>query len=382
MNYTSETSEKLPESTYSLYQAFSEIPDPRQKRGIRYPLAVLLTVITLAKLSGETELRGIAQWAQYRAQSLWEALGQERNVMPHWSTYSRMLGQLDEQTLQVAIQRGLSSHSNGQQLIIDGKTLRGTVPTGQSQGEHLLALYDPDRRNVVAQVSVGAKENEIVVGPRLLAKTVFKGKVVTGDAMFTQRELSQQIIDAGGNYLWIVKENQPRLRQMIERLFCPDDPRPGHGHLVTDFQSTHQVNKGHGRLERRTLTSSGLLNAYADWPGIQQVFRLERHRQPKDRPATCQVVYGITSLSAEQASPHHLLAFTRRHWAIENQLHYVRDVSLREDACRLKSRQAQCCLAVLNNLVLALASTTPFAHLPDAQRFFNAHLSHACALLF
>jgi len=381
MNCTSEPSEKLPETTHSLYQAFSQIPDPRSKRGIRYPLAVILTVVTLGKLSGETELRGIAQWAQYRASSLWAAFGQPRAAMPHWTTYSRVLGQVDEHALQAAIDSGLNRNPSGNQVIIDGKTLRGTIPTGKSRGEHLLAVYEPDTRTVLAQASVGAKANEIVVAPHLLAQTALKGKLVTGDAMFTQRELSEQIIAAEGNYLWIVKENQPHLYQMIERLFCPEHPRPGHGSLATDFQTACQVSKGHGRLERRTLTSSSLLQAYADWPGLQQVFRLERDRRPTCSPATCQVVYGITSLTSQQASASDLLTFTRRHWAIENQLHYVRDVSLREDACRLTSRQAQRCLAMLNNLVLALLPATPFTFLPDAQRFFNAHLAHALALL-
>ena len=129
------------------------------------------------------------------------------------------------------------------------------------------------------------------------------------------------------------------------------------------------------------MTTSRLLCGYSDWPGLQQVFRLERSRQPKHSPATTQVVYGITSLPPDRASPAALLAFVRRHWAIENQLHYVRDASLYEDACRLASPRAQHLMAILNNLVVALLPFTPFAWLPDAQRFFEAHLTHALALL-
>lgn len=383
MNCTSETLELLPTGSKSLYQAFSQMPDPRSKRGIRYPLAVILTVVTLGKLSGETEIRGIAQWARYRAAELRAAFGLERETMPHWTTYSRVLGQIDEQQLQAAMQRGLKgSVASSDHLLLDGKTLRGTIPSGQNRGEHLLAVYEAASRTVLAQASVGSKENEILVAPQLLKQVPLKGKIMSGDAMFTQRHLSEQIIAAGGHYVWTVKENQPHLYQMIERLFSPDPPRPGQGSLQTDFQSVCQMSKGHGRLERRTLTASSLLRGYANWPGMRQVFRLERYRHSKSSPATTQIAFGITSLDSQQASASVLLSLTRRHWAIENQLHYVRDVSLHEDACRLASPHAQRCLALLNNLVLALLPATPFRFLPDAQRFFNAHLAHALALLF
>lgn len=383
MNCTPESIEQVLPETMSLYHAFSQIADSRKKRGLRYPLTVVLTVMTVAKLCGETELRGIAQWAQYRARQLWRALGDEgRDTMPHWTTYSRVLKQVDEQQLESVIQRSLvGKQGDGGQRILDGKTLRGTIPPGQSRGEHLLAVYAPDQRLVLAQTAVGEKANEITVAPQVLAQANLRGTIVTGDAMFTQRDLSKQILAAEADYIWIVKENQPRLYQMIERLFHSPSPHPGHGAMATDFQTACQSNKGHGRVERRTLTTSHLLHDYVDWPGIQQVFRLQRLRQPKCAPASTEVVYGITSLLPAQADPNRLLSLTRRHWAIENQLHYVRDVSLREDACRLASPQAQRCMALLNNLVLALLPATPFAFLPDAQRFFNAHLNHALALL-
>lgn len=382
MNSTTESSETLPQNTLSLYQAFGQVEDPREKRGIRYPLAVFLTVITLAKLCGQTELRGIAQWAQHRATSLCAVFGLKRATMPHWTTYSRVLGRVDVEAVQAAVLAGLSAdEAQSAQLTLDGKTLRGTIPQGQTQGEHLLAVYDPDHRQVVAQVRVDAKTNELGAAPQALDSVCLQDRLVTGDAMFTHPPLSQQILNAGGDYLWMVKDNQPHLCQMLERLFRPEHPRPGHGCPATDFQTVSQVNKGHGRIERRTLTTSQMLCGYCDWPGLEQVFRLERYRQPTHKPATTQVVYGITSLAPDRASPADLLAFVRRHWAIENQLHYVRDVTLREDACRLALPRAQVVMAILNSLVIALLSRTHFAWLPDAQRFFDANLPYALALL-
>jgi predicted transposase YbfD/YdcC len=308
MDSTTDALEKLPRSALNLYHAFSQISDPRSKRGIRYPLAALLTIVTLAKLCGETELRGIAQWAQYRASSLCAAFGLKRAAMPHWTTYSRVLSLVDSEALQLVIQSRLhTAQVEDRQLLLDGKTLRGTIPAGKSQGEHLLSLYAPDRRIVLAQSRVGEKENEIVVAPHLLSQTALQGKIVTGDAMFTQRQLSQQIVDAEGDYVWIVKENQPGLYHMIERLFTPEHPHPGQGSLHTDFRTATQVGKAHGRRERRRLTTSSLLCTYADWPALQQVFRLERQRQLKGHPATTEIVYGVTSLDAQAASPATLL---------------------------------------------------------------------------
>ena len=382
MNSTTDTPEKLSPSAISLYQAFGQIADPRCKRGLRYPLAVILTVVTLAKLCGETEMRGIAQWVQYRAASLCAAFQLKREAMPHWTTYSRVLSQLDEAVVQQALQSGLGeAEIPDHQLIMDGKTLRGTIPPGKTRGEHLLSVYAPQSRVVVTQTAVEHKANEIVAAPQVLEQTSLKGKVITGDAMFTQRDLSQQIVAAGGDYLWVVKENQPHLYQMIDRLFTPEHPLPGHGRLQTDFQTVCQVNKAHGRYERRTLTASSLLKDYASWPGLHQVFRLERQRQLKGQLSTSEIVYGITSLDAQAATPSDLLHFVRRHWAIENQLHYVRDVSLREDYCRLASSSAQIILAILNNLVVALLPRTAFRYLPDAQRFYNAHTAAALQLL-
>lgn len=382
MDSTTNETEKLGCAPQSIYQALGEVVDPRSKRGIRYPLAVILTVVTLAKLSGETEVRGIAQWAKYRAARLCAVFGLPRQRMPHWTTYSRVLSQVDDAALQQAIQAGLRAAGvSDSQLIMDGKTLRGTIRQGQTQGEHLLAVYAPDSRTVVAQVPVATKTNEIGVAPQVLAQVRLQGKVVTGDALFTQRELSAQIVEAKGHYVWVVKDNQAGLLKLIELLFKPQPQRPGHGRLPTDFKTATRCDKRHGRLERRTLTTSSLLQGYSDWPALHQVFRLERYRQPKQRPATLEVVYGITSLDAQNASPDDLLALIRRHWAIENQLHYVRDVSLHEDACHLKSPHAQRIMAILNNLVVALLSRTPFSFLPDAQRFFSAHLSHALDLL-
>jgi predicted transposase YbfD/YdcC len=267
-------------------------------------------------------------------------------------------------------------------LLIDGKVLRGTIPTGETQGVHLLAAYLPREGVVLMQVEVADKENEITAAPRLLEVLDLRGKVVRGDAMLTQRELSVQILDAGGDYLWVVKENQPALRADIAEVFQPAPPAAGWGPAPRDLRAAQTVNSGHGRLEKRTLTASTFLKGYADWPGLEQVFQLERQvivqRTGEIRRET---VYGITSLTPQEACPRCLLQMLRDYWAIENGLHYRRDKTLREDATRMSNATQAQVLAIVNNLVIALVKRQGYDNLAAARRYYNAAPEQALQLL-
>ncbi len=146
-------------------------------------------------------------------------------------------------------------------LNIDGKTLRGTIPKGHTQGVHLRAAYLPAARIVLAQSAVerGLKENEIVVAPRLIEQLDLRGLVVTGDAMQAQRQLSVAVVAGGGDYVWIVKGNQPSLLKDLEILFGAEAIEKGGSAAPNDFVSHSQTDKGHGRKEKRTITTSAQL---------------------------------------------------------------------------------------------------------------------------
>ena len=137
---------------------------------------------------------------------------------------------------------------------------------------HLLAVYLPHRSLVLAQLAVAGKANEITVAPTLLREIPLAGRVVSGDAMFAQRTLSAQIVAGAGDYLWTVKKNQPELYDDIAWLFAP--LRPDEQASDFDFRQAYRVDKGHGRLEERTLRVSRLLKGYNTWPGLEQVFEL------------------------------------------------------------------------------------------------------------
>jgi len=370
----------------SLYAKLAALHDQRDARGVRYGLVTVLVFVILAKLAGEDQLRGIAQWVAERKEGLAKALGLSKVQAPHPSTYSRILGwAVNAAEFADVVSRFFASQPGaGRSVVInlDGKTLRGTIPAGQCQGVHLLAAYLPAEGWVLMQVEVNGPENEIVAAPRLLKCLDLRGKVVTGDAMLAQRHLSSQIVRAGGDYLWFVKDNQPELREDIEALFEPEVCGAACSPVPKDFRSAHSLEKGHGRIEERTITASSMLKGYLDWPYADQVFRLQRNAvRIKDGKHTQQMVHGVTSLSAEEASAAQLLALARSEWQIENGLHYRRDETLREDRCRLKTGHAPLMMATINNLILGLLSRQGVTNVPQARRQFAAHPEQALALI-
>jgi hypothetical protein len=186
----------------SLYAHLEQLTERRDPRGMRYSLADALTLIILAKLSGEDSAIGIAEWLKHRADELVRVLKLPRPSMPHAVTISRIMGLgVDAEELEAIVHHFVERHGRaGQNVVvaIDGKTLRGTIEVGQNQGVHLLAAYVPEEGLVLMQVEVQPHENEIVAAPRLLQVLDLRDKVVIGDAMHTQRAISIDIVRAGG----------------------------------------------------------------------------------------------------------------------------------------------------------------------------------------
>jgi predicted transposase YbfD/YdcC len=185
----------------------------------------------------------------------------------------------------------------------------------------------------------------MTVARALLTRMPLAGRVVTADALHCQRETCQQILDAGGDYLVLVEANQPTLRADITTLFAA--PPPGERFAFVEQRGQHG-----GRREVRRLWASAALTGYLDWPGVAQVGKVER-RVTQQGTRTSQTRYFVTSL-APAWGPARLLELKRGHWQIENGLHYVRDVSLGEDASQVRTGAAPQVLAALRNVVLNL----------------------------
>lgn len=365
------------------------VKDGRKRRGIRYRLEIILALFILAKLCGENKVYGIADWVQQRSEYLIETLdlNLKRQRLPHHSTYRRILSEeIEVEQLEAIVAEYLAQlPKKGQEvvIVIDGKTVRGTITREDPFGLHLLAAYMPGEGIVLIQMVVEKdKENEIVVAPKLLKCLDLRNKVVIADAMHTQRQISVQIVEAGGDFVWIVKDNQANTRQAIEQLFAPEKPVPGLGCPPMDFRSAQTVEKQAGRIEERRITVSSLLNDYLDWPYLGQVFKLERRfTSLATGEIESEVRYGLTSLTAQKASPKQLLSIVRSEWGIENGLHYRRDVTFQEDQTRMTNKNMGRVMTIINNLVISMLNSQGFNNHAQARRVLNASPSKALALI-
>jgi predicted transposase YbfD/YdcC len=370
-----------------LLDYLKRLTDSRKRRGIRYALDVLLTLFILAKLCGQNKPSGIADWVQLRTEYFRTVLNLKHKKLPHHSTYRRILSEVikADEFEQIIAEYLSQLPRRGQDvvIVIDGKTVRGTITPGDPFGLHLLAAYLPGEGIVLMQMVVEKeKENEIVVAPKLLSCLDLRNKVIIGDAMHTQRQLSLQIVAFGGHFVWIVKDNQPKTREAIDLLFAPEKSIPGVGNPPMDFRSATTTDKQAGRLEERTITVSSLLNDYLDWPHLGQVFRLERRFTNQiTGKVESEVQYGLTDLLAKDASPERLLKIVRSEWGIESGLHYRRDVTYEEDQTRMTKKSMGRTMAIINNLVISLLNSQGFDNHAHARRLFEASTDKALTLI-
>jgi predicted transposase YbfD/YdcC len=364
----------------ALLVRFEQVPDQRKRRGIRYPLAMLLTVAVLAKLCGSSQVHAIADWAHERRAELQTVFCLKRPTMPHPTTWTRVLGSgVAAEAIAAAVQPMLAPPASAEvpqrasrQLAVDGKTMRGTIPAGSSHGVHLVSVYDVHQQVVLAQMRVAAKANELSAAPALLRALPLHGVLVTGDAIYAQRQLSVQIVEAGGDYCWIVKENQKTLYDDLRLLFGPQpEELPGTSPLPDDFVSVRTVDLAHGRLDERVLTTSSLLADYQGWPYLAQAFQVVR-TSVKGRRCTREVRYGITSAPHTARTAAELLGAVRGHWQIENGLHYRRDVTLDEDASLARMGHAPQVIATLNTIVCGVTARAGVTNLAALQRSLAA----------
>jgi len=347
------------------------VPDPRKRRGVRHTMCSILVIAAVAVAAGARSFAAIGEWAADAPQRVLAALGARHDPRrgvyraPCEATVRRVLQAVDPDTVDTAIgtwlaqragrtpgqdtpgQENMSGQENmpGVAIAVDGKTLRGTCGRDGSGGVHLLSAMTHHTATrgatVVAQVQVQGKTSEVAWFAPLLDQVDLTGVVLTADALHTVRDHARYLTGRGADYVFIVKENQHRLYDLLDRL--PWSAAPVH--TTTDT--------GHGRIERRTIQ---VLPAPVDvgFPGAAQVFLIERYITDR---ATGQIsavaVLGVTSLTAQRAGPTQIVGYVRGHWGIENRLHWVRDVTYGEDASRVRTGTAPRVMAGMRNLAIS-----------------------------
>lgn len=373
----------------SLLVAFAAVPDPRRRASVEYPLPALLALAVAAILARQLSQLAIAAWAARQGAAVLAPLGFAVGRTPCQSTLQRLFARLEADRLIDA----LSAHfqpgaapappgRGGQGVAIDGKAQRGRLRF-QAGGcpVHALAAFCHEQGVVLAQEPIDSTaekaEAELTVAPALLARVDWRGRVLTGDALFCQRHLCRQVRAAGGDYLLAVRENQPTLLADRTLLFDPPAALPAPLPLL-DRREVVTVEQGHGRThDRRHLVASTDLCGYLDWPGVAQVFRLERTWRARGQPKR-QVHYGLTSLPPDAADPARLLALRRGHWQIENRLHRAKDVTLGEDASLCRAGAGPTVMALLRDAALSLLHRAGHRAIASQLR---AHADHPLAAL-
>lgn len=367
----------------SLVEVIAQIPDMRQAQGRRHPLGAVLTLACAALLCGARSYRAMAEWGRNHGPAVARALGFTHPTTPCAATLHTIFRQLDPQALAAALGEWTlavlaalpPAEDEVEGLAVDGKRLRGSAKRGVPLC-HLLAAVSHRFGLLVRQQALATKTRETTALAALLAGLLLRGLVVTLDALFTYPHLAQIILDQEGDYLLIVKNNQPTMREEIATLFA--EPAA----VADTFAQAQTAELGHGRIEVRTLTSSDALVGYLDWPGLAQVFRLERQVRAKRTGRTrTEIVYGLTSLPAERAGPARLLHLVRQHWMIENGVHYVRDVTFGEDASQVRCGAIPQVLALLRTTIIGLMRTSGETAIAASCRRFAAQPWAALALL-
>ena len=210
----------------SLWEALGSVPDHRRSAGRRYPLARLLLIAVAAMLSGRRDQLGIVRWGRRLRREALEAIGIHRNRVPAPSVWCELFRSLDVGALERVLGGWVRGEEPAGHVAIDGKRLCGSA-TATSSGVHLLAAFSDRLAGVIGQLRVGPEANEITAAVELLKTLPLSGVIITGDAMFTQREICRVITERGGDYFFTVKDNQPALKADIALAFGPDSPLCG-----------------------------------------------------------------------------------------------------------------------------------------------------------
>jgi predicted transposase YbfD/YdcC len=372
----------------SLAAAFAQVPDPRRAASVVYPLAAVLALAVTALLANHRSVLAIAEWGARQAPALLTAIGFPGDRTPCQSTLQRLFRHLDGDALAAALAAHIAPAAAPggarQGIAIDGKAQRGRLRFGAGGCPiHALSAVCHATGLVLAHEPITADgdkaEAELTVAPTLVDRLDWRDRVLTGDALFCQRGLCRQVRAADGDYLLQVKENQPALHDAIALLFDP--PADLEALPLLDRRATQTLERGHGRTdERRCLAASTDLNGYLDWPGLAQVFRLERTWREHGKPHRA-VHYGITSLTPDQADPARLLALRRGHWTIENRLHRQKDVAFGEDASLIHLGQGPTVLALLRDAALNLLHQAGMRHVAARLRLHAQYPERAAALV-
>jgi predicted transposase YbfD/YdcC len=337
----------------ALMRYFTALPDPRNERQRRHPLASILGLALVAVVCGADSFVAIEHFGRAKLPFLKTFLDLPAGIPSH-DTLGRVFAMLDAKALGEVFRDWMASVANltqGGVVALDGKTLRRSFRETGGGFIHMVSAWSAANRLVLGQVKTDEKSNEITAIPKLLKLLQLQGCTVTIDAMGCQKPIAQQIVDGGAQYMLAVKDNQPTLAAEVRATFEDTAYDPS----LLDAMDCHETReRGHGRHEIRRCYVTDRLDGVSQrdlWPALARLVAIETERTVGDK-TTLERRHYISSDAALTAKS--ALATARSHWGIENQLHWVLDVAFREDDCRVRAGNAGENFAVVRHLALNL----------------------------
>ncbi|MCP5101556.1 MAG: ISAs1 family transposase [Chloroflexi bacterium] len=336
----------------SFIQHFESVEDPRRQAGLRHPLMEVLFIAICAIVSGADDWVAVERFGNAKIRWFKTYLPLKHGIPSH-DTFGSVFGVLDpEQFAEAFIGWMKMIAAISGVIALDGKTVRHSFDKSLKKSAiHMVSAWSAVNRLVLGQVKVDSKSNEITAIPKLLRLLAIKGCLITIDAMGCQTAIAEQIVDQGGDYLLAVKKNQKHLYEDIHYLF---KHAVANNFLAEGFDEERTVDKGHGRLEIRhcqVIAHSEWLNylrGYGQWKNLQCVVKIQSNRRAKGKRKP-EFRYYICSRIASAAD---LLAAVRSHWGVENNVHWVLDVTFDEDGSRVRKGNAQQNFATMRRIAL------------------------------
>ncbi len=331
----------------SLVDYFADLPDPRFDRRKRHCLTDILCITICAVICGAQHWTQVEQFGSAKEAWFRTFLTLENGIPSHdtFGTVFAVLNPVEFEKRFILWVEALAQHSVGDIISVDGKALRHSFDRASSKAAiHMVSAFSDANEMVLGQLKVDDKSNEITAVPELLKLLVLEGAIVTTDALNCQKNIAKTIIERGADYVLALKENHPNLYADVELYF--KTPK-------AECQSTDlEVEKDHGRLETRRYWMSNQiewLESKSEWENLHAIGMVESTRELNGEKSLERRYY-LTSVT-------HIKDFARavrRHWSVENKLHWILDVAFKEDLSRIRVHNAAENFSILRRIALNL----------------------------